>query len=175
MTQKNAKLTVPEHDGDDYRDLLALADECAQVASINGIFQARKLAESNTHLDRLRSALQCGSGTVRRKVMYLLCIYEAEQVIGDIASVLTNDPCPIVRHEAAFFLGALKTHEAVAALERALLTDEEEIVRHEAAEALGDLGDRDALPALEQALQDQSFVVRRTAEMAIEQLRLAAL
>jgi|SRR5579864_3317627 HEAT repeat protein len=176
MGQQRSELAAPacQNELDDH-DLLVIAEECERIGSIQGVSAARKLAESHTHLGRLRSALRCKSGVVRRKVMYLLCIHEPEQVLGDIALVLANDPCPVVRHEAAFFLGALKLHGAVTHLEKALLNDEEEIVRHEAAEALGDLGDIDALPALERALQDHSFVVRRTVEMAIEQLRPATL
>ena len=57
--------------------------------------------------------------------------------IPELAKLLTDDPNFIVRHEAAFALGAMGYTECAAQLFRSLKHDRSVVVRHEAAIGLG--------------------------------------
>lgn len=96
-----------------------------------------------------------------------MSLLEPSEVIDDFNSVLKFDSCPIVRHEAAYFLGTSQFKGAVDCLGEALIGDGEELVRHEAAEALGELGIKSGQRWLDKASHDPSELVRRTVEIAI--------
>jgi HEAT repeat protein len=61
---------------------------------------------------------------------------------------------------------------AIDGLGGSMLSDRDELVRHEAAEALGEIGLAEALPWLEQARGDASSLVRRTVEIAENNIQL---
>lgn len=85
-----------------------------------------------------------------------------------IISCLRHDADPIVRHEAAFWLGELGDPKATEALAAALMNDRSPIVRHECAEALGWIPTEASKNALQKALDDADEVVRKTAKISLD-------
>jgi deoxyhypusine monooxygenase len=88
--------------------------------------------------------------------------------ITDLIRVLTEDPEPVVRHEAAFWLGEVGTSQAVDALIHALQNDNSPLVRHESAEALGWIPTEQSRQALQKALADPDETVRNTARISLD-------
>jgi deoxyhypusine monooxygenase len=93
-------------------------------------------------------------------------------VTEDFSLVLQSDECPVVRHEAAYYLGTTHSERAVKALGESMLNDPDELVRHEAAEALGELGLPSGEAWLRHASADPSSLVRRTVEIALQHIAL---
>ena len=87
---------------------------------------------------------------------------------------LAHDPSSVIRHEAAFLLGATESEEAVKYLIHAIKTDKSNLVRHEAIEALGDLGvsSPQALHLLLRLTRSEVTFIRETAEIALETLKI---
>lgn len=121
--------------------------------------------------DEILAAIRTGNEIVRRKCLGLMIYFDQVDAANELVRVLLYDKCPVVRHEAAYFLSVLKYSETVPALIQALQNDPEDLVRHEAAEALGDMHADSARPALAAALSDSSDVVTRTARIALSQLQ----
>ncbi|MBI4021465.1 MAG: HEAT repeat domain-containing protein [Candidatus Aenigmarchaeota archaeon] len=114
------------------------------------------------------AALQAGAAHERIYALKLLGSEGgSDRVRQAIIAALHHDPDPIVRHEAAFWLGELGDPEATDALAHALRNDPASIVRHEAAEALGWIPTTASRRALEAALQDPDQVVRKTAQISL--------
>jgi HEAT repeat protein len=81
--------------------------------------------------------------------------------------VLRADPDPVIRHDAAFALGAIMAEETQDALAAAAVADESFLVRHESLESLAFFARTPVvMEALEQGLRDEHPEVRETAEMA---------
>ena len=99
-----------------------------------------------------------------------MTVLRPRKVIDELATILRRDTCPVVRHEAAYFLGTLKRRQVIAPLCDALAKDPDTLVQHEAAEALGDLGFAEAKLALENAKCSKSRAVRFTAQIALVQI-----
>ena len=105
--------------------------------------------------------------------VHAVCMLEHigdESVIPTLCQVLSDDPSPLTRHEAAFTLGQLGYRSAVPALIKAMLNDKSPIVRHESAVALSSIGDDAALPQLEKAIDDEDEDVSNSALIAFEYL-----
>jgi deoxyhypusine monooxygenase len=105
--------------------------------------------------------------------VHAVCMLEHigdESVVPTLCRVLSDDPSPLTRHEAAFTLGQLGYRSAVPALINAMLSDESPIVRHESAVALSSIGDDAALPQLEKAIGDNDEDVSNSALIAFEYL-----
>ena len=84
-----------------------------------------------------------------------------------IIRCLKQDPDPVVRHEAAFWLGELGDKDATDALADAALHDRSPLVRHESVEALGWIPTTASRNALEKALNDGDENVRNTAVISL--------
>ena len=81
--------------------------------------------------------------------------------------VLEHDPDPVIRHDAAFAIGAIFAGEAQDALARAALEDQSILVRHESLESLSFFAPGPlALAAIERGLHDEHSAVRESAEVA---------
>lgn len=155
----------------DSSPVLEVAHKAELLYEAAGKIAARNLVLSCLDFDSVLAGVQSGDELTRRKSLSLLEFWDAGRAAAELVRVLRFDPCPIVRHEAAYFLATLKRAETVAPLIEALLNDGNELVRHEAAEALGDMGATTAISALEQVvLKDASEVVVRTARISIQQL-----
>jgi HEAT repeat protein len=158
---------------DEWHWVVRLAQSCERLWNERGRGAAKEFARKNIELNVLRHALLHGSELVRTKVLHLMSLWNSPEVLSDLSHALRNDPCPVVRHEAAYFLGL--THElgALEALGFSMLNDCDEIVRHESAEAIGELGLAEGLPWLERAQVDESQLVRRTVEIAQSHIQLS--
>jgi HEAT repeat protein len=86
-------------------------------------------------------------------------------------AALVSDPDVEVRRKAAAVAGNLREATARAALEQQLTGDADPVVRRNAAWALGRIGDAGSRDALQAATEDPSSLVRRTAKVALHQLR----
>lgn len=150
--------------------VIALAAKCETAFSVAGKDAARCLAESQLGLEAITEVALNGTPGARRRALYLLSLWDGRLVFQTLAHALLGDDSAVVRHEAAFFLGALGIEEAQTPLVHALLSDSNELVRHEAAEALWDMGCAKAIDALRQALGDPSAAVRETVAMALAEL-----
>jgi HEAT repeat protein len=86
--------------------------------------------------------------------------------------LLRDDPNPVIRHDAAFVLGAMSASEAAEALADSALRDESFLVRHESLESLAFFSPIPfILDAVERAERDEHADVRETAAMAGARLR----
>lgn len=86
-------------------------------------------------------------------------------------AALVADADVAVRRKAAAVAGNLREASARAALEQQLTSDADPVVRRNAAWALGRIGDPASRDALQAATEDASSLVRRTAKVALHQLR----
>jgi HEAT repeat protein len=83
-----------------------------------------------------------------------------------LREVLADDPDPVIRHDAAFVLGAMMAEEAEDALIDAALHDPSFLVRHESFESLAFFSPTPAvMAAVEAGLTDEHPDVRETAVM----------
>jgi hypothetical protein len=92
---------------------------------------------------------------------------EVEDLLG---WVLHNDDNVIVKHEAAFQIGARNMRNKIPDLVNAALYDESELVRHESIEGLGLIRDQGCKEALRSMLEDPSEPVRETAAFVLKRL-----
>jgi HEAT repeat protein len=87
--------------------------------------------------------------------------------------ILFSSPSALIRHEAAFGLGALGDQREAPALVNAMLNDGHTMVRHEAAIALATVGDESSLPALQKATEQETEpAVIESVLFAIQQILL---
>lgn len=159
--------------GDDTRVnwVYKLARDCEALCTSSGRTAAEAAARGRVAFDELDLVYQTTGASTRRQVLHLLSLLPCDESLPRICAALARDKCPIVRHEAAYYLGQLRDHRGVNPLVAAMRCDPDALVRHEAAEALGDMGATQAYDALAEACGDPSEVVRRTAAMARHQLK----
>ena len=119
------------------------------------------------------SVYEAGDDVVRYKIVTDLSELTCPGVVAFLANVLENDPIPLMRHEAAYGIGALGNPRDAKPLARALLEDDSEMVRHEAAVALAEIGGMDELPALETASNEDDETVALSAKFAIQSILLS--
>lgn len=111
---------------------------------------------------------------VRYKIVTDLTELNYAGVVPFLIDVLENDPIPLIRHEAAFGIGALGRTRHARPLARAILSDESAMVRHEVAVALAEIGGLSELPALETAANNGDEAVALSAKFAIQSILLYA-
>ena len=75
-------------------------------------------------------------------LFYLMNIADDES-LNVIFDVLRNDPCELVRHEAAFCLAEMASERSREVLKECFKNDLSAIVKHECLISLGTIGDRD--------------------------------
>ena len=85
-----------------------------------------------------------------------------------------SDTSEVIRHEAAFLLGATRDKRAVNALIKSVKRDPSNLVRHEAIEALGDLKIKsaDVTNLLKQLTKSKVSFIRDTAVVALRTLEI---
>ena len=148
-----------------------IAEEAEAIQWRLGFEPAAKFVHGACTSSEILAAITTGNEIVRRKCLGLMIYFDQGDAANELVHVLIHDSCPVVRHEAAYYLSVLKRSETVPALIQALQNDPEDLVRHEAAEALGDMHAEAARFALATALSDSSDVVVRTAKIALSQLQ----
>ena len=148
-----------------------LANEAEEMERLRGKHAARCLVAEKMPIDVMMTLLQRGSELTRRKTLSLLYYMDGEPAKVAVLDVLALDDSAVVRHEAAFYVGAMAHVNAVERLVFALRNDPADLVRHEAAEALGDMGATESRDALSEAARnDPSAVVVSTAKISLQQL-----
>ncbi|GEM_PF-331069 len=106
------------------------------------------------------TALEQAEGERRRRRSVRRCLIRSLGAIGDpravpaLAGILTEDPHPEDREEAARALGDFPDEQTLSTLLRSLRADPAGTVRAAAARALGRQGNPEAVPALVEALAD---------------------
>jgi len=148
---------------------------CQRIAEESGVIASRRRVRDLVTFKDIRTALTHEDSGIRIKALHLLSIWHTTDARDAIASALLSDSCPIVRHEAAFFLTSFRDAAAMNSLAIAARTDAEELVRHEAAEALGELGLPDVGQLLGETSTDASALVRTTARIAAQNCAFAVL
>ncbi len=124
-------------------------------------------------LTYFKSFLKRSKGLPLLLRVHSVCMLEHignEEMVPLLSKVLTEDPSPLTRHEAAFTLGQLGLSSAIPALVEAMLHDASPIVRHESAVALSSIGDDVVIPQLKIAIEDKDEDVRNSALIAFEYL-----
>jgi HEAT repeat protein len=92
---------------------------------------------------------------------------KTEARVDLLCRMLRGDPNPILRHDAAFVLGAISADEAIDALATAACNDESFLVRHECLESLAFFPALpNAVDAIARGARDAHCDVRETALMA---------
>lgn len=84
---------------------------------------------------------------------------------------LKNDPCELVRHEAAFCLGETASFQARDVLINVLNSDDKSlVVIHECLMSLGTIGEEKDLDFIKTFLKDNRFEVKCSAQIAIDRI-----
>ena len=84
--------------------------------------------------------------------------------------VLKNDSNGVVKHEAAFEIGAKNMRKKIPELINTALTDTNVLARHEALEGLGIIRAQECTDMLKKALEDPVLEVRETALFVLKRL-----
>ena len=108
---------------------------------------------------------------VRRKALLVF----GRKSFPVLKKFLMEDSSEVIRHEAAFLLGASKNKKAPKILINAIVNDKSNLVRHEAIEALGDIGfkDKQVLSLLSALVRDKERFIVDTAKIALKTLEIS--
>ena len=147
------------------------ADEALEslYIAIRDPFNRYSIKES---MDRLKAIYDSATEIVRYKIVTDLPEMKSVSLVPFLVEVLRNDESVMIRHEAAFGIGALGRENDSAPLIESLENDSSNIVRHECAIALAEVGDIEAIPALEGASKDSDPNVASSARFAIQSILL---
>ena len=93
-----------------------------------------------------------------------------DEIADLLVWVLKNDDNGVVKHEAAFEIGAKNMRKKIPELINTALNDENVLARHESLEALGIIRAHECKDALKKALEDPVLEVRETALFVLKRL-----
>ena len=93
-----------------------------------------------------------------------------DEIANLLGWVLKNDDNGVVKHEAAFEIGAKNMRKKIPELMNAALSDQNILTRHESLEALGIIRAHECKDMLKKALDDPVFEVRETALFVLKRL-----
>ncbi|MFP4402228.1 MAG: HEAT repeat domain-containing protein [Candidatus Nanoarchaeia archaeon] len=108
----------------------------------------------------------------RIQIMFQLMKHDTSENARAIYQRFTQDPCPIVRHEAAFCLGEMSSDEAYSYLSKGIFEQEYPIAIHEALFALGTTGREEALDVLNEFVNDENYIISQSAVIGKEKIEL---
>ena len=123
-------------------------------------------------MDRLKAVYKSATEIVRYKIVTDLTDMKSSTPVPFLVEILRNDESAMVRHEAAFGIGALGRENDSAHLFDSIKNDPSNIVRHEAAIALAEIGGLEAIPALEAASKDSDPDVAMSSQFAIQSIQI---
>lgn len=106
----------------------------------------------------------------RIQIIFQLMRVSSDRAIDVLYDCLLNDPCPIVRHEAAFVLGEIGCTRSIFYLKDAIEKEKNPVVIHEALFALGTSGKKEILSFLENFLDDENYLISESSKIAIDRL-----
>jgi HEAT repeat protein len=144
-------------------ELLRADEEDVRFWAVRGVWANGSPAA----IDRLAESLQDESEMVRSGAAYALGRLKAETTIEALARLLTDDPSDSGNH-AADALAKIGQPAARVLIEA--VQNKRAWVRARAAKALIPIESRQAIRVLFEALEDESYLVRYYAEMALERM-----
>ena len=126
------------------------------------------------HRDAHISVLQNKDSLQEERIQSLFQLMNVADEISlrAIYKCLREDPCEIVRHEAAFVLGETAAYDAIDELKRAVLEDPSGIVKHESLLALGTIAQDDVIDFLKSQLDSKVRLVSESAKIALQRIEL---
>ncbi|MCA9487078.1 MAG: HEAT repeat domain-containing protein [Candidatus Woesearchaeota archaeon] len=107
----------------------------------------------------------------RIQALFQLMNIGDKESLEAIIKTLENDPCEIVRHEAAFVLGETAAYEHRENLRKAIISDPSGIVKHEAILALGTIANEEDIPFLEEQKQSKVKLISESAKIALQRIK----
>lgn len=120
--------------------------------------------------DALAAAMGDSAADVRREAVLAWRAIRYQEGAEPVVDLL-GDEDELVRREATQVVGYQREASARGALEDLVVGDDDPVIRRNAAWALMRIGDAASREALEEATSDESPLVRRTAEVALGELR----
>ncbi len=129
---------------------------------------------NNTHRDKQIEILQNDKSLQEERIQALFQLMNiADEVsLNAIIKCLEEDPCEIVRHEAAFVLGETAAYEAIEALKKCVKEDKSGIVKHEAILALGTIANKDTIPFIKEQLKSPVKLLSESAKIALQRIEI---
>ena len=108
----------------------------------------------------------------RIQALFQLMNIADSKSLDAIVRCLMEDPCEIVRHEAAFVLGEAAAVDRREDLIKAVERDASGIVKHESILALGTIADERDVPFLKSLLSSKVRLVSESAKIALQRIQV---
>lgn len=93
-----------------------------------------------------------------------------KESLNRIFDMLKNDPCELVRHEAAFALGECISDKSIEVLKEVFEKDNSIVVKHECLMSLGTIGNKEDLEFIKKHLENPLFEVSCSARIAMDRI-----
>lgn len=149
--------------------------KCSAIISRDRILQTNffdDILEKRDEYERMLFDYKNTSQNDRIQILFKLMTIGDDRAIEIIYESLLNDPCRVVRHEGAFTLGEFKNKKATEFLMDAISKEKTGIVKHEGLFAIGTTGDKDCLNFVKKYLDDEEYIVRESAQIAVDRINL---
>ncbi len=101
---------------------------------------------------------------------FTLMNYADQDSLNALYFSLQNDPCELVRHEAAFALGECIADETRKILKEVFQKDSSIVVKHECLMSLGTIGTKEDLEFIKKQITNPLFEVSCSAKIAIDRI-----
>ncbi|MCE7733727.1 MAG: HEAT repeat domain-containing protein [Candidatus Heimdallarchaeota archaeon] len=115
-----------------------------------------------------------GSMTSEERIQYVFNTLNtnSEEYRSDVASLLMNDPSPVVRHEAAYIFGEIEDRSCSEFLINAIQNDNNRFVVHEALLALSNRGEAKTKFIIKKQINNSDSDIADTAQISLERLEM---
>lgn len=146
---------------------------CSAKIAIDRINQINDYSDVKNKIDFYIEKLKDFNNTnqnERIQILFQLMNIADEKSIDAIAYILENDPCRIVRHEAAFVLGEIGNKKSINYMIQALQKEKTPIVIHETLFALGTTGNKNTIPTIKKFVDNKNYVISESAKIAIDRI-----
>lgn len=141
-----------------------------ELSRTEKLLREASTARTRGSLRAIRTLYDAGSEEVRYKIVNALPALPLSLAKPLAFYALRFDSSALVRHEAAFVIGATLSSDLEAGLMDAVQGDPSFLVRHEAAMALASVGTAKSLSVLERGLEDTSSEVAVSCRVAISSI-----
>jgi len=108
----------------------------------------------------------------RIQALFQLMNIADKESLDAIVKCLREDPCEIVRHEAAFVLGETASHDIIKDLKYSIINDKSGIVKHECLLALGTIANDETIPFLEEQTLSPAKLISESAKVALQRIQV---
>lgn len=115
-----------------------------------------------------------GSMTSEEKIKYVFNTLNTNSIKyrSNVASLLMNDPSPVVRHEAAYIFGEIEDKSCSEFLINAIQNDNNRFVVHEALLSLSNRGEETTKIIIESQINNSDQDVADTAQISLQRLEM---